>query len=87
MEELFQYCSAQTGCELQVVERIIHSFLDKIAQDLSQGQSVDLGKEFGVFHVKLYTGMVAENSPRTPKASRYRVIFRENSGLRQRLKR
>lgn len=86
MEELFQYCSEQTGCELQLVERIIHSFLEKIAQELSQGQSVDLGKEFGIFHAKLRTGAVGENSPRTPKASRYRVIFRENSGLRQRLK-
>lgn len=86
MEELLHYCSTKTGYEKQIVERVVDSFLSKIAQELSDGHSVDLGAGFGTFSVKLRTGKVQENSPRTPKASRYRVIFRENNGLKQQLK-
>ena len=86
MEELFQYCADRTGLEKSEVEAVINVFLDKIVETLSQGNTVDLGDDFGVFTVKLRTGSVPETSPRTPKASSYRTIFRENKGMRRRLK-
>ncbi len=86
MDRLLQLCSNETGYGKQEVEAIIGCFLDKISQELSEGHTVDLGACFGVFSVKLHTGTLQEGSPRTPKDSRYRVIFRENNGLRQRLK-
>lgn len=86
LEELLQYCSEETGYEKQEVETIIGCFLDKITQELSEGQSVDLGACFGVFSVKLRSGILPEGSPRTPKDSRYRVVFREGNHLRKRLK-
>ncbi len=86
MEKLLQYCSMATGYEQQTVAVIVNSFLDKIAQELSEGNTIDLGENFGTFSVKLRTGAVQPGSPRTPKDSRYRVVFRENNGLKKRLK-
>lgn len=86
MEELLQYCSAETGCEKAEVEAVIRAFLDKIVEELSQGNTVDLGDDFGIFSVSLRTGDSQKGSPRTPKASRYRTFFRENKGMRRRLK-
>ena len=86
LDRLLQYCSKETGYEKQEVETIIGCFLDKISQELSEGHTVDLGACFGVFSVKLRSGTLPEGSPRTPKDSRYRVVFRESNDLRQRLK-
>lgn len=86
MEEVLKYCSEVTGCEEQIVQKVVDAFLDKIVDELAQGNSVDLGKEFGMFTTKLRTSCRQENSPRTPKDSRYKVIFRENSGMKKRLK-
>lgn len=86
MERLLQYCSEETGYEHREVETIIDCFLNKISYELSEGHTVDLGDCFGIFSVKLRTGTLQEGSPRTPKDSRYRVIFREGNRLRQRLK-
>ena len=86
MEKLLQYCRETTGYEKQEVKTIIDCFLDKVSQELSEGRTADLGACFGVFSVKLRTGTLQEGSPRTPKDRHYRVIFRENSGLRKRLK-
>lgn len=86
MEEMLEYCSEVTGCEEQVVEKVVDAFLDKIVDELAQGRSVDLGKGFGIFSAKLRTAHLQEGSPRTPKDSRYKVVFRENSGMKQRLK-
>lgn len=86
MEELLQYCSMMTGYEKEEVESIVNAFLEKIVEELSEGNAVDLGKDFGIFTVKLRTSNLQENSPRTPKDARYRTIFRENSGMKKRLK-
>lgn len=86
MERLPQYCSEETGYEQQEVEAIIDCFLDKISQKLSEGHTVDLGACFGTFSVNLRTGALQEGAPRTPKDSRYRVVFREGNHLRKRLK-
>ena len=86
MDRLLQLCSNETGYDKQEVEAIIGCFLDKISQELSEGHTVDLGACFGIFSVKLRTGTLQEGSPRTPKDSRYRVIFREGNHLRKRLK-
>ncbi len=68
------------------MENVIAAFLAEITGKLSQGHTVDLGEEFGVFSVRLQTDYLAENSPRNPKDSRYKVIFRENNGMKRRLK-
>lgn len=86
MEELLRYCSNETGYDRQVVDEVVNVFLEKIVQELSEGNEVNLGENFGIFKVKLRTENMQENSPRTPKAKRYRAIFRENNGMRKRLK-
>lgn len=86
MNEMLEYCSRTTGYEEQVVEKVVDTFLSKIVDELSHGNSVDLGREFGKFSTKLRTSHLQENSPRTPKDSRYKVVFRENSGMKKRLK-
>lgn len=86
MEELLQHCSQVTGYEKKVVENVVAQFLELIVQQLKNGHSVDLGESFGTFSVKMRAPKLSENSPRTPKQIRSLVVFRENSGLRQRLK-
>ena len=49
MEKLLQYCSTTTGYDKREVETIIGSFLDKVAEELSEGHTVDLGVCFGIF--------------------------------------
>ena len=70
MGELVEHCSKVTGYVEIVGESIITQFLEDITNELSAGHEVDL----------------AENSPRTPKNSKYKVVFQENKGLKQRLK-
>lgn len=86
MKELIKHCSQTTEYEEIVVENIITQFLAEIVNELSAGHTVDLGEDFGIFSVKLRTDHLAGNSSRTPKNSRYKVVFRENRGLKQRLK-
>lgn len=86
MERLWEQCCSAAGCSKETARKVVDAFLECITDTLSQGESVDLGKDFGVFTVKLRTPHLQENSPRTPKAKRYKVIFRENSGMKQRLK-
>lgn len=86
LDNLLERCSRKAGCRREQAEQIIALFLSEIVEELAQGHKVDLGPEFGVFSVKLRTGAAAEGSPRTPKDSRYKVIFRENSGMRKQLK-
>lgn len=84
MERILQYCGEETGYKQQ--ESIIDCILDKISRELSDGHTVDLGTCFGIFNIKLRTGTLQEGSLRTPKDSRYRMIFREGGHLRKRLK-
>ncbi len=86
MKELLRYCSEQTNIEEDKAEAVVQAFLDGIVAKLSKGETVDLGDSFGVFTAQLRTGEVPDGSPRTPKASRYRVFFRENKGMRKKLK-
>lgn len=86
MEKLLQECSDVTGYKKQMVDDVIKTFLEEVVDELSQGHAVDLGKEFGVFGVKLRESHLAENSPRTPKDSRYKVFFREGKDMKKRLK-
>lgn len=86
MNQLVQQCSIKTGYEETVVENVIAAFLTGITGELSQGHTVDLGEDFGVFSAKLRTDHLAENSPRNPKDSRYKVVFRENNGMKRQLK-
>lgn len=69
-----------------MVEKVISQFLEKITCELCEGHTVNLGDDFGIFSVKLRTANIVDNSPRTPKNGRLKVVFRENKGLKQRLK-
>jgi len=86
MEELLRYCSEVTGYEVKEVRNVVTCFLEKIGEELSSGNSVDLGDDFGVFSTKLRTSHLSGNSPRSPKDDYYKVIFRESSGLKRKLK-
>ncbi|MGN0671805.1 MAG: HU family DNA-binding protein [Anaerovoracaceae bacterium] len=88
IQELINYCSDDTGCSEDEVRRVIDVFLDKITCELSQGNTVDLGNDFGSFFVRLRSGIdnLKEHSPRLPKDSRYKVFFREKSGMKKRMK-
>lgn len=85
-EELLRITAEVSGADRQTAEKIVSVFLDRITEELSKGGAVDLGEDFGKFSVKLRTNHLAENSPRTPKDSRYKVVFRENKGMKKRLK-
>lgn len=86
LEELLQACGEETGCGPEMADRIVTCFLNRLVEELAMGQTVDLGREFGVFSVKLRTAHLAENSPRTPKDSHYKVVFREGNGMAKKLK-
>lgn len=86
MNQYIEICSQKTGCEETIVEQVVAAFLDSIVSELSQGNTVDLGPEFGVFSTRLRESHLADNSPQTPKDSRYKVVFREGKGLQKRLK-
>lgn len=87
MQELIRRCSAETGQPPQQVEQTVAAFLNMVTQELSRGNTVDMGKDFGKFIPRLREDKLAENSPRTKaKDPHYKVIFRENSGMRQKLK-
>lgn len=86
MKQFAERCSREAGCKESVAEKVIEIFLECIAEELSQGNPVDLGAEFGVFTTRLREAHLAHNSPRTAKDSRYKVVFREGRELRKRLK-
>ena len=86
MDRLLQYCCRETGYEEPVIDSVVKSFLEGIAEELAAGNTVDLGETLGVFRVKPRAGNVQEGSPRTPKTPGYRVVFREGNGLKRRLK-
>lgn len=86
MKQFAERCSREAGCKESVAEKVIETFLESIAEELSQGNTVDLGADFGVFSTRLREAHLAENSPRTEKGSRYKVVFREGRELRKRLK-
>ena len=86
MKQYIKMCSQKTGCEENVANEIIETFLDLIVEELSHGNTVDLGPEFGVFSARLRESHLTENSPRTPKDSHYKVVFREGRGMQKRLK-
>lgn len=86
MEKILEACCADTGFEKSVVEAVTRSFLKQIADELVTGNSVDLGTDFGILLSKLRVPHQSEQSVRTPKDSRYKVVFKESAVLRQRLK-
>lgn len=86
MNQFAEKCSHEAGCTETVAEKVIEIFLEEVAEELSQGNTVDLGADFGVFSTRLREAHLAQNSPRTAKDSRYKVVFREGRGLRKRLK-
>lgn len=85
MKDLLFECSKNTGCDEDLVEKVVSCFLNIIANRLSKGRAVDLGDSFGAFIIRERTGNV-ENSPHTHKTDRYKVCFREGKILKHRLK-
>lgn len=86
MNQFAEKCSHEAGCTEIVAEKVIQVFLECVGEELSQGNTVDLGVEFGVFSTRLREAHLAQNSPRTAKDRRYKVVFREGRGLKKRLK-
>lgn len=86
MKEFAEKCSRKVGCPEAVAEKVIEVFLESVAEELAQGNTVDLGVNFGVFSTRLREAHLAQDSPRTGKSSRYKIVFREGRGLRKRLK-
>lgn len=86
MNQYIEMCSRKAGCEEAEAEQIVKAFLDTIVDELSQGNTVDLGPEFGVFSARLRESHLTDNSPRAPKDSHYKVVFREGKGMQKRLK-
>jgi nucleoid DNA-binding protein len=86
LEELLQHCCQETGADRETVEKVVNTFLDGIVSELSQGNTVNLGEDFGTFSAAFRDGgNVQANSPRTPKQSRYLTVFRENKGMKRRM--
>ena len=86
MKEILDRCRAETDCSPEDIEKIVGVFLNTVTDELSQGHTVDLGPEFGEFSVRLREQKLNANSPRVPKDSHYKVVFREGSGMKKRLK-
>lgn len=70
MKPFAEKCSHEAGCTETVEEKVIEIFLKEVAEELSQGNTVDLGADFGVFSTRLREAHLAQNSPRTAKDSR-----------------
>ncbi len=86
MKEILEQCKTETGYSMEDIEKIVGVFLDTVTDELSQGHTVDLGSDFGEFSVRLRESKLNVNSPRTPKDSHYKVLFREGNGMKKRLK-
>lgn len=86
MNELLAYCSHASGVDQQTVDTVIRCCFEYIVSELAKGNTVDLGDAFGTFVARLRKPHLAESSPRTPKDTRYKVVFREGKEMAQRLK-
>ncbi len=84
--QLITYSAAAADCSREQAVLLLDAMLDKMANELASGQTVDLGEGFGTFEPRLREAHLAPGSPRTPKDSRYKVVFREGRNLRKRLK-
>lgn len=80
----------QTAVRLRMQPDTVSDVLDNLLIDMrdafERGQCVDLGADFGRFSVKFNKGYCNMNSPRTPKASRYTVVFRSANDLKKKLR-
>ncbi len=84
--QLIASSAAAADCSREQAGQVLDAILENMANALASGQTVDLGERFGVFEPRLREAHLAPGSPRTPKDSRYKVVFREGKQLRKRLK-
>jgi nucleoid DNA-binding protein len=80
---------SQTAEHLRIEQDMVLDILDDLLSHMQtafeKGQCVDLGADFGRFSVKLSEGYRNLDSPRTPRPSRYTVVFKSASALKKRL--
>lgn len=62
-KELIDRISEQEGCKRVQVKRVIQSFLDKIIEEVSQGNRLEF-RDFGVFESRVRGARLAQN-PKT----------------------
>lgn len=62
LDELLRACGEAAGYDQQTVCRVLSVFMDRLVEELAKGNTVDLGKGFGVFKAKLRPSHLAENS-------------------------
>lgn len=85
-KEAIKFCCEATGWDRETVSSVVNSFLNYLCCEFEKGHSVDFGQDFGIFSVKRREQILPPGSPRTPKAPKYNVIFKEGANLKRRLK-
>lgn len=83
---LAQKTAVRMRMEQDTVSDVLDNLLNNMKDAFEKGQCVDLGADFGRFSVKFNEGYYNINSPRTPKPSRYTVVFKSANTLKKRLR-
>lgn len=86
MNVIVKRCSEKTGYSVSTLNRILETFFDEMVADLARGRTVDLGEHLGEFVVKLKNANARENTPRTPKLDKYKIVFKESKAVKLRLR-
>lgn len=85
-QELLQVVSKTTEYDLHQIEEIYNSLVGVMTETLSRGEKIVLSPELGIFIPKEWDNTsLQENSPRTRKAARYKIRFREGKELQKKL--
>lgn len=84
--EFIQMVAEGANVEVQQVEEFYNQMKKVWKKTLKDGESIDLGEDFGKLAVKKREYKLNENSPKTPKDSVYIVSFKESSVFKKELK-
>ncbi len=85
-KEFLAETSLISGLSLEEAERFYLAMVKVFQNTLGSGQDIELAPEFARFKVKLSDNpSLHENSPRTPKATKYTVKFMPGKELKKSL--
>ncbi len=85
--ELLRKMAETSGVGQDEVERVYFALVQVLGDTLGHGEPADLRPEWGCFLPKLSDNPGRnQNSPRTPKATRYHIRFRAGGAFEQKLK-
>lgn len=84
--EFIQMVAANANIEVKQVEKFYNQMKMVWKKTLRDGESIDLGEDFGKLAVKKREYKLNENSPKTQKDSIYIVSFKESSIFKKELK-